>query len=339
LNESKLTQAYCEYLLVTQTNYTLTYLAEHHEEISHDKITRYLRKADMSEKELWEKVQEQIIQNKYGYIIFDDTVLDKEHSQSIELVRRQYSGNAHGIIKGIGVVNCVYVNPETEQSWIIDYRIYNPEEDNKDKHSHVFDMLKSAVEEKKIKFNYVLMDTWYATKYLMLEIEKLGKIYYCPIKSNRLVDDSLGKEKYKAVNTVKFNIQELRTGKRIKIKDFPGEHKVQLFCVEVSTSRTDYIVTNSPNRQDIERVIKVSGVRWKIEQAHRELKQLTGMEKCQCRKAQSQKNHIACAMLVLTQLNDIAHELCTTAYRLKQGLLDIYMKQQLKNPSIKLTFA
>ena len=37
--------------------------------------------------------------------------------------------------------------------------------------------------------------------------------------------------------------------------------------------------------------------------------------------------------------NDIAHDLCTTAYRLKQGLLDIYMKQQLKNPSIKLTFA
>jgi hypothetical protein len=31
---------------------------------------------------------------------------------------------------------------------------------------------------------------------------------------------------------------------------------------------------------------------------HRELKQLTGVEACQCRKARIQRNHIACALLV-----------------------------------------
>ena len=50
-----------------------------------------------------------------GYIVFDDTVADKNYSYQIELVRRQYSGNAHGVIKGIGVVAGVYVNPVTEQ--------------------------------------------------------------------------------------------------------------------------------------------------------------------------------------------------------------------------------
>ena len=64
--------------------------------------------------------------SKNGYVVFDDTVIDKNFSHQIELVRRQYSGNAHGVIKGIGVVNCVYVNPETEQFWIIDFRIYDP---------------------------------------------------------------------------------------------------------------------------------------------------------------------------------------------------------------------
>lgn len=35
---------YCQYLLVSQTNYTLTNYAEHHpESISHDRINRYLR--------------------------------------------------------------------------------------------------------------------------------------------------------------------------------------------------------------------------------------------------------------------------------------------------------
>ena len=37
-------------------------------------------------------------------IIFDNTVLDKSHSHKIERVRRQYSGNAHGLVKGISAV-------------------------------------------------------------------------------------------------------------------------------------------------------------------------------------------------------------------------------------------
>ena len=36
-------------------------------------------------------------------------------------------------------------------------------------------------------------------------------------------------------------------------------------------------------------------MRWKIEEFHRELKQLTGVEACQCRQARIQRNHIACA--------------------------------------------
>ena len=61
-----------------------------------------------------------------GDLVFDDTVLDKSASSAIELVRRQYSGNAHAVIKGIGVVTCVYVNPDLDQFWLLDYRVYDP---------------------------------------------------------------------------------------------------------------------------------------------------------------------------------------------------------------------
>lgn len=40
------------------------------------------------------------------------------------------------------------------------------------------------------------------------------------------------------------------------------------------------------------------GFRWKIEQLHREGKQLTGLVRCQCRKARIQRNHIGCALLL-----------------------------------------
>ena len=38
----------------------------------------------------------------------------------IELVRHQYSGNALGVIVGIGLVTCVYVNPETDHFWLLE---------------------------------------------------------------------------------------------------------------------------------------------------------------------------------------------------------------------------
>ena len=60
-----------------------------------------------------------------GYLVFDDTVLDKRHSYKIETVYQQYSGNERKVIKGIGVITCVYVNPKIGQFWAMNYRIYN----------------------------------------------------------------------------------------------------------------------------------------------------------------------------------------------------------------------
>ena len=105
---------YCQYLLVSQINYTLTNFADHSEKFSHDQINRYLRGQKITPRLVWENVKKQVVQTENGYLIFDDTVADKSYSSSIKLARRQYSGNAHHVINGIGIVTCVYVNPEYE---------------------------------------------------------------------------------------------------------------------------------------------------------------------------------------------------------------------------------
>src|SRR5712692_10526227 len=178
---------YCQYLLGSQVNYTLTHFAEHAERFSHDATNRYLAGDRLPPRLVWEHVREQVVGTDDGYVVFDDTVLDKRHADTTELVRRQYSGNEHRVIKGIGVVTCVYVNPQTAQFWIIDYRIYDPEGDGKSKLAHVHAMLSQVVYQKRLPFCAVLMDTWYATKDLMLYIEQGQKLYYCPLKDNRQV--------------------------------------------------------------------------------------------------------------------------------------------------------
>jgi hypothetical protein len=111
---------YCQYLLISQINYTLTNFADHCKQFSHDAINRYLGGEKITPRMVWDSVQGQIVPTPRGFIIFDDTVLDKSYSFAIELVRSQYSGNAKTVIKGIGVVTCVYVNPEIDQFWLID---------------------------------------------------------------------------------------------------------------------------------------------------------------------------------------------------------------------------
>lgn len=330
---------YCQYLLVSQINYTLTNYADHSEKFAHDAINRFLRNEKFTPRLVWENVQSQVVSTEQGYVVFDDTVLDKNFSHAIELVRRQYSGNAHGIIKGIGVVTCVYVNPELDQFWLIDYRLYDPDGDGKTKLDHVREMLTNVVYQKQLPFHAVLMDTWYATKDLMLLVESLKKIYYCPIKDNRQVDDSGGERPYQRMDTLAWSAAELRSGKTIKIKGFPRDHKVRVFRVETSTRRTDWVVTNDPSQDSTEATQKVCGFRWKIEQLHREGKQVTGLERCQCRKARIQRNHIACAFLVWVRLKELATDAGQTIYQLKHGLLDDYLIQQLKNPSLKMASA
>lgn len=330
---------YCQFLLSAQINYTLTDFAKYVEEWSHDMINRFLRGECISPRVVWENVCHDLVQSPRGYVAFDDTVLDKRYSYHIDMVRRQYSGNAKAVIKGIGVVTCVYVNPDLDCFWIIDYRMYHLAGDGKSKLQHVQDMLRNLVYQKAVSFQAVLMDTWYAAKWVMLYIEKLEKVYMCPLKSNRQTNESGQPKDYHRVDSLSWTAGEQTHGKRVHLKGFPKGHQVKLFRLLLSTERTDYVVTNDLSQDSEKAVQEACGCRWKIEEFHRETKQLTGIEACQCRTERIQRNHIGCAILVWVQLKRVAYTTQQTVYQIKHGLLDNYMKQELKNPTVKMVLA
>jgi hypothetical protein len=329
-------QDYCQFILSTQTNYTQTYMADHHQYFSHDSINRYLLEDTVSPSVVWLAVKNAIHYSQNACLIFDDSVSDKRHSFKIELVRRQYSGNAHGVIKGIGVVNCLYVNLDTGEYWIVDWRVYNPEADGKTKLDHVREMFDNAVLHKNLPFRTVLMDSWYADKKTMLHIDKAGKTFYCPVHCNRKADDSGGKNPYQAVENLAWSGDEILHGKLVKLHGFPGDKKVKLFRV-VAKSRTEWVVTNDLAQNSLLDTQDLCAVRWKIERYHREAKQTLGLEKCQCRRARAQKNHIGCAILVWHCLTNLARKMKTNIYALKASLLSNYMIEELKNPSIRMS--
>jgi Transposase DDE domain len=123
------------------------------------------------------------------------------------------------------------------------------------------------------------------------------------------------------------------------VLNFQSLHNLLDTLFTVSPIRTEYVVTNDLTQDYTTEVQAICSIRWKIEEFHREFKQLTGVEACQCRKSRIQRNHIACAMLVWNHLKRLAFQAGKTIYQRKLGLLSDYLKSQLKNPSIPMNLA
>lgn len=249
------------------------------------------------------------------------------------------------------MVTCVYVNPELDRFRIIDYRIYDPARDGKSKLEPVREMLVNAVQKKQLLFRTLLMDTWYAAPKgppkLMRWVEDLGKLYYCPRKDNRRIDESSGAPKgpppYQRIAELSWHDHEQQHGKLVHIKDFPKGHRLKLFRLALSTDGSpqgaDSVATNDLAQDVAPAAQEACALRWKIEQFHRKTKQVTGIERGQCRKARSQRNHIGCAILLWIRLKHVAEETARTLYRVKHDLLADYMRQQLRSPTVKMILA
>ena len=107
-----------------------------------------------------------------------------------------------------------------------------------------------------------------------------------------------GAQKYQNITQVSWSDEQYAAGQLVRLKGMPTEIPLKLFSISISTNRTDFVVTNNTSQHCADDTKNICAIRWYVEQFHRELKQLTGVEKCQCRKQRIQRNPIACAMFV-----------------------------------------
>lgn len=194
-------------------------------------------------------------------------------------------------MRGIGVVNLVHT--DGVDYYPVDFRIFAPRQDGKTKNDHFREMLVNAVTNKRLRARRVLFDSWYASMENLKLVVRLELVFVTTLKSNRLV--SLSKEGgYVHLEELEWSEEALKQGMVVKLKAMP--FKVRLFKVALPEGGIEWVITNSdrPTDTTTQSVQEENEVRWQVEQLHRELKQLTGIEGCQCRHARSQRTHIAC---------------------------------------------
>jgi len=272
---------YCAFLQVTSQRYSAVTLSQVAPvELSHDAVSRWLINTKCQPKDIWEAAKKDVLE-KQGILIADETVLNKGRSEKIELVRWQYSGDEHDVIKGIGMLNILWRN-EAGEIIPVDYRIYQPPEDGKTKNDHFREMLGLA-NKRGITPEAVVADSWYSSLNNLKYIRDLGWTWVVGLRKNRVVN--------KGENLGKLDIP--KTGLRIHLR---GYGWITVYRFETKKGRTDYIGTNmeSPTRDKVERFVKM---RWSIEVYHRELKQTCGLECCQSRIGRAQRNHIGLSVL------------------------------------------
>lgn len=323
-------EKYIEYLISTPINYTCTNLSEHLENVSHDAISDYLKKNKITPNENWKRVEKLIKNTRESFLIVDDSVQDKRYSKSIELVKRQYSGAVGGLVRGIGVVNLVH--SDGNDYYPIDYRIYENSVDGKTKNDHFREMLINAVSAKQLIAKRVLFDNWYSSWQNLKLVNSLQLFFYTTLKNNRLV--SLSKETgYVHLDSIEWTQQQLEHGILVKLKKVP--FKVKLFKLVATNGSIDWLITNELDENLTTQVAKANNdVRWQIEEFHRDIKQLTGSQKCQCRKARSQRNHLACCYQAWLSLKVKATQLKISLYQLRKNLFSDYLRAELLAPRI-----
>lgn len=328
---------YVEYLLSTPFNYTCTNMAEHLRTVSHDVVNNFLSEERLTSSDLWKTVNKLIVDSSEACIIVDDSVQDKRHSNAIEMVKNQYSGNEHGLVKGIGIVNMVHSGGKGKDFYPIDFRIYNPEDDGKTKNDHFQDMF-ASLEIKKLQAKTILFDCWYASVDNLKLIHRSGWTFFTTLKANRLVSLS-PQEGYVHLDELEWNKQTLAKGISVKLKELP--FRVKLFNgaarrVVAKNGDIDWVITNDLDSAVNFAVIKEKNdTRWQVEEFHRGFKQLTGSERCQCRKARKQRNHLACCYHAWVSLKVKAKELGQTLYQVRKSLFFDYLQKELSNPRIQ----
>lgn len=325
-------QDYISYLLSTQINYTCTELADHKANLSHDAVSDFLRRERFTPSQLWEVVNPHIEDGEDAAIIVDDSVQNKQYSRFIELVKCQYSGNEHGTVRGIGLVNFVHSAGNDQDFWPVDYRIYHPDTDGKTKNDHFQEMFKRLITHKNIQARTILFDSWYGSMDNIKLIHRNGWTFFTTLKSNRMVSVSRDTG-YQHLDELTFDEQTWAGGLTVKLKKIPFQ--VKLFKIVTPDGRIDWVVTNDLDHTVNRFVAELKNDnRWQVEDFHRGFKQLTGSEKCQCRKARSQRNHLACCYHAWVSLKVKAKQLGTTVYHIKHEQLSDYLVNQLYYPTI-----
>ena len=325
-------ELYTDYLISGNGKATATGLSDMMEGlVSHDQITRFLSKSEFDSKTLWQKVKSTVrkIESEKGCLIFDDTVEEKKWTKENDIMCWHFDHTKGKSVRGINMLNALYYNNgvSVPLSFEIiakyEYSDIKTKEVKrkaiKTKNELMRSMIYTAVKNR-VKFKYVLMDTWFGAKENFEFITKHRKEFVSAIKSNRLIALSL--EDKKQGKFIRVDTLELSDKQSIRgyLKGYDKEILLvrRVFTNKDGSSGILHLVS-SDIILDGDSVSTIYEKRWKVEEFFKSLKHNVDFALSPTKTVKTQSNHIFLSILAFFKLEclKIKHNLNHFALRAK----------------------
>ena len=104
---------YINFLIASSQVFTCTEASQCHplseDGPAHDAYTRLLLRQPPDTEALWNEVEKNI-DRKAGFLVLDDSTLDKPYSKKMDLVCRHWSGKHHKVVRGINLLTLVWTD-------------------------------------------------------------------------------------------------------------------------------------------------------------------------------------------------------------------------------------
>ena len=126
--------------------------------MAHDAHPRRLGRLEPEPEILWEEV-ENLVQLDSGYLVVDDTTIDKPYGPHIELVTPHWSGQHRAVVEGLNLITLVWTDGDL--SIPVDWPVFNQEKDGKSQNDHLRQMLETA-RPPGFKPDCVLWESWHS---------------------------------------------------------------------------------------------------------------------------------------------------------------------------------
>lgn len=263
---------------------------------SHDSLTRILNERKLAWQILLTSFALRIFGKlQGGYLIIDDTVINKQFAKKIENLSWVFSSKLGKAIPGLNIVALVWSDGKTTIPLAI--RVYQ-KSSGKTKIDLALELLEFA-RRLDLTPNYVTFDCWYAADKILKKIEEFSWFFITQIKKNRKIDGIQVKKKFP-------NPYWITQG------SLSGDIKVSI----VRHGKKYFITNNlSLNKEEIRTLYKG---RWLVETIFRMLHHKLGIDQCQAISFNAQTSHFYLCLLSFLVLEKERLITKQTIYKLKQ---------------------
>jgi hypothetical protein len=358
--DSMMTDLYTDYIVSSFGAITATGLSSMtNNQISHDRVTRFLGSRELSSAELWKLTKPIFKANANlhdGVLIVDDTIVEKPYTKESDLITWHYDHCSGKNVKGVNLLSLLYSSSTFNLPTA--YHVVRKDEEYEDiktkkmkrksqttKNEVFRDMVTQALSNN-IPFEYVIGDSWFGSVDNMRHISGHDKKFVFALKTNRLAKLKIGD---KIMDCQAIGSLDLQEGSCYDaflkgLEEIPVRLVKQVFKDGDSAHGVLYLVTNDLTL-DFSSLTGLYQRRWRVEEYHKSLKSNLGLAKSPTSVSKTQENHIFLCLLAYVKLESISVGYKMNHFAMKTRIYLMALKtcyselQKLKDETEVLPFA